>query len=196
MEKSKKIKRRYFTREQKAKIMKAFCSGQSCSELAGQYRLHPALIYKWRKEMRHQETNNKSVEYKELLSEQEEKDQKIENLQKALSDNVIKVEILKKARPQEILKKKHQIKEVWLAKEVIGCMEGCSKTLVCRVLGVSRFSIYWKPKGESLFQRGGYKKKEDDLILKEIKEVVKVRPSYGYKRVTVLVNKARILRGE
>ena len=46
-----------------------------------------------------------------------------------------------------------------------------------------------------MFQRVGYRKKEDDLILKEIKEVVKVRPSYGYKRVTVLVNKARVLRG-
>ena len=33
------------------------------------------------------------------------------------------------------------------------------------------------------------------MILKEIKEVVKVRPSYGYKRVTVLVNRARVLRG-
>ena len=43
-----------------------------------------------------------------------------------------------------------------------------------------------------MFQRVGYRKKEDDLILKEIKEVVKVRPSYGYKRVTVLVNKAYI----
>jgi len=74
-------------------------------------------------------------------------------------------------------------------------MEGCSKTLVCRVLGVSRFSIYWKAKGGSSSERVGYRKREDDLILKEIKEVVKVRPSYGYKRVTALVNKARVLRG-
>ena len=73
-------------------------------------------------------------------------------------------------------------------------MEGCSKTLVCRVLGVSRFSIYWKSRGGVLSQRVGYRKKGDDLILKEIKEVVKVRPSYGYKRVTALVNKARKLK--
>ena len=43
-------------REQKAETVRAFCSGRSCSKLAGQHRLHPALIYKWRKEMRHQET--------------------------------------------------------------------------------------------------------------------------------------------
>lgn len=98
MEKAKKLKRRCFTRGQKAEIVRAFCSGQSYSELAGQHRLHPALIYKWRKEMKHQEINNESIDHKELLSELEEKDQKIEHLQKALSDNVIKVEILKKAR--------------------------------------------------------------------------------------------------
>lgn len=115
MEKSEKLKRRYFTREQKAEIVKAFCSGQSCSELAGQHRLHPALIYKWRKEMRHQEINNKSIDHKELLSELEEKDQKIEHLQKALSDNVIKVEILKRAN--EILKKSIRLKKYGLRRK-------------------------------------------------------------------------------
>ena len=73
MEKSRKLKRRYFKREQKAEIVRALCSGQSCSELAGQYRLHPAMIYKWRKEMKRQEINSKSVESEELLSELEEK---------------------------------------------------------------------------------------------------------------------------
>ena len=115
MERPKKLKRRYFTREQKAEVVRAFCSGQSCSELAGQHRLHPALIYKWRKEMRHQETRDKAIEHKELLSELEEKDQKIEHLQKALSDNVIKVEILKKAN--EILKKSIRLKKYGLRKK-------------------------------------------------------------------------------
>ena len=73
MEKPEKLKRRYFTREQKAKIVKAFSSGQSCSELAGQHRLHPALIYKWRKAMKHQEKSNESKDHKELLSELKEK---------------------------------------------------------------------------------------------------------------------------
>ena len=115
MEEPSKLKRRYFTREQKAEIVRAFCSGRSCSELAGQHRLHPALIYKWRKEMRHQETSKKIIDHKELLSELEEKDQKIEYLQKALSDNVIKVEVLKKAN--EILKKSIRLKRYGLRKK-------------------------------------------------------------------------------
>lgn len=74
-------------------------------------------------------------------------------------------------------------------------MEGCSKTLICSVLGVSRFSIYWKPKARDVTMKSGYKKKEDDLILEEIKEVLRVRSSYGYKRVTAMVNKFRLLKG-
>lgn len=115
MEKSEKLKRRYFKKEQKAEIVKALNSGQSCSGLAGQYRLHPAMIYKWRKEMKRQEISNKSVESKELLSELEEKNQKIEHLQKALSDSVIKVQILKKAN--EILKKSIRLKRYGLRKK-------------------------------------------------------------------------------
>ena len=115
MEKTEKLKRRYFTREQKAEIVRAFCSGQSCSELAGQHRLHPALIYKWRKEMKHKETSNRSIDHEELLLELEEKDQKIEHLQKALSDNVIEVEILKKAN--EVLKKSIRLKKYGLRRK-------------------------------------------------------------------------------
>ena len=116
MEKLEKVKRRYFTREQKAEIVRAFCSGDiSCSQFAVKYRLHPALIYKWRKEMKRQEINSQSNEYRELLSELEEKRQKIEHLQKALSDSVIKVQILQKAN--EILKKSIRLKRYGLRKK-------------------------------------------------------------------------------
>ena len=55
------VKRKYFRIEEKAEIVKAFISGRwSCSELAGQYRIHPALIYKWRKEMERQGVKNKT----------------------------------------------------------------------------------------------------------------------------------------
>ena len=60
-----------------------------------------------------------------------------------------------------------------------------SKARVCKVLEVSRASLYWKSKGE----RRRYKKKEDQLILKEIKAVLAQRPTYGYKRVTAMINR-------
>jgi putative transposase len=39
-----------------------------------------------------------------------------------------------------------------------------------------------------------YNKPDDELVLAEIKEVLKARPSYGYKRVTAMINKNRCLR--
>ena len=38
---------------------------------------------------------------------------------------------------------------------------------------------------------GRYNKSADGSVLKEIKEVLKDRPSYGYKRVTVMLNRVR-----
>jgi putative transposase len=36
-----------------------------------------------------------------------------------------------------------------------------------------------------------YKKHEDEIVLSEIKEVLKIRSTYGYKRVTAMINKTR-----
>ena len=58
---------------------------------------------------------NKSVDYEELLSGLEEKQKQIEHLQKALSDSVITVQILKKAN--EILKKSIRLKKYGLKKQ-------------------------------------------------------------------------------
>ena len=94
---------------------------------------------------------------------------------------------------KQYFKKKCPIKKVELAKEVIESSEGWNKTSVCRVLGVSRFSIYWKGKDNSRMK--GYRKKEDIVILQEIQEILKKRASYGYKRVTALINKERAFKG-
>ncbi len=40
-----------------------------------------------------------------------------------------------------------------------------------------------------------YQKSEDDLILEEIKTVIKIRPTYGYRRVTVMINRQRTADG-
>jgi putative transposase len=36
-----------------------------------------------------------------------------------------------------------------------------------------------------------YKKNDDQKILNQIREVIKIRPTYGYKRVTAMINKKR-----
>ena len=41
-----------------------------------------------------------------------------------------------------------------------------------------------------------YQKSEDENILSEIKKVIAVRASYGYRRVTTLVNRKRTREGQ
>lgn len=63
-----------------------------------------------------------------------------------------------------------------------------NKTKVCKALGVARSSIYWETKTEP---RGRYSKEDDGAILSLINDVVEKRPTYGYKRVTAMINKKR-----
>ena len=67
-----------------------------------------------------------------------------------------------------------------------------SKNKICKILKTSRSSIYWKNK---VMHMGRYIKKDDQSILKEIKIIINKRPSYGYKRVTAMINKKRISLG-
>lgn len=66
------------------------------------------------------------------------------------------------------------------------------KTKICKTLKVSRSAIYWR--GYSM-KRGRYKKNNDESILRTINEIIKIRPTYGYKRVTAMVNKRRKAAG-
>lgn len=40
-----------------------------------------------------------------------------------------------------------------------------------------------------------YKKDIDEQVLQEIKKILDIRPSYGYKRITALINKERLTKG-
>jgi putative transposase len=40
-----------------------------------------------------------------------------------------------------------------------------------------------------------YQKKDDEIVLSEIKEIIDIRPTYGYKRVTTMINKKRLKNG-
>lgn len=44
--------------------------------------------------------------------------------------------------------------------------------------------------------RGPYRKPEDAVLLPTIRAIVDARPSYGYRRITVLVNRVLRSRGE
>ncbi|GFE84888.1 hypothetical protein GCM10011487_68880 [Steroidobacter agaridevorans] len=61
---------------------------------------------------------------------------------------------------------------------------------VAQVLGVSRSQLSQRLK-EPGKSRSSYRKPKDDGLLVELRALVDERPTYGYRRVTALLNRAR-----
>jgi len=92
-------------------------------------------------------------------------------------------------RAQRVPQKKIPGTPVEATKEFLKEVKGpFSKVSVCRLMGVHPKSIYKTLKGEVM---GHYIKEEDSELLPAIKAVIKQRPTYGYKRVTAMLNRQR-----
>jgi transposase InsO family protein len=65
---------------------------------------------------------------------------------------------------------------------------------VAQVLDVARSNLHERVRGRSR-PRGPYRKAEDAELLPLIRRVVDERPTYGYRRVTALVNRERRRQG-
>ncbi len=66
---------------------------------------------------------------------------------------------------------------------------------MARTLNVARSHINER-RGRTVTPRGPYRKAEDAGILPAIRGIVDVRPSYGYRRVTALLNREQRLQGK
>ena len=66
---------------------------------------------------------------------------------------------------------------------------------VADALGVARSSLAERL-GHSARPRSPYRKPEDAGLLPTIRAIVDARPSYGYRRITALVNRVLRSRGE
>jgi len=64
---------------------------------------------------------------------------------------------------------------------------------IADALGVARSNLMERLSGRNLRVRGCYEKRDAELLA-EIHEVIDTRGSYGYRRVTALVNRARAAR--
>lgn len=60
------------------------------------------------------------------------------------------------------------------------------------MFGIARSTLYLKESERPMY----YKKSEDGAVLSEIKNILNLRPTYGYKRVTSMINKIRIKNGQ
>lgn len=67
--------------------------------------------------------------------------------------------------------------------------------VVADVLGVARSNLVEQIRSKAR-PRGSYRRADDDVILTAIRAVTDVRPTYGYRRVTAILNRTRRATGE
>jgi transposase InsO family protein len=66
--------------------------------------------------------------------------------------------------------------------------------VVADTLGVARSNLIEQRRG-SAKRRGGYQRQGDDALLAAIRQLTDARPTYGYRRITALLNRARRASG-
>jgi transposase InsO family protein len=66
--------------------------------------------------------------------------------------------------------------------------------VVADTLGVARSNLIEQLRG-SAKPRGGYQRQGDDALLAAIRQLTDARPTYGYRRITALLNRARRASG-
>ena len=97
-------KKKYFTKEQKKKILMELDLGVTRqAELARKHDLHPITIAGWKRTMKKDEPRKSEANISELLEELEKAKSENENLKKALGEIVVENQILKTAN--KVLKK-------------------------------------------------------------------------------------------
>jgi len=62
---------------------------------------------------------------------------------------------------------------------------------VADTLGVARSNLVEQLQRPDRPRRGPYARAEDDEVIAEIRAITDARPTYGYRRVTALLNRAR-----
>lgn len=66
---------------------------------------------------------------------------------------------------------------------------------IARTLGISRSNLIERAATPGV-PRGPYRKPDDADLLAEIRPIIDRRPTYGYRRVTALINRQRRLEGK
>lgn len=67
---------------------------------------------------------------------------------------------------------------------------------VADTLGVARSNLVEQLRRRDHPRRGSYARDGDDEIIAEIQAITDARPTYGYRRVTALLNRARRSSGK
>ena len=82
-----------------------------------------------------------------------------------------------------------------VAATVVGPLRGPTPVkVVADTLSVARSNLVEQVRGASK-PRGRYQRRGDDELLAAIRQLTDARPTYGYRRITALLNRARRASG-
>ena len=182
-----------YSKEQKAKVVVKYCSGQRPTDLSKEYNIGPSTITKWKKELLGQENTGKMSQKEsgkskktenytidELKNKKEELEAKVQDLENEIYDLQLKKDILEKA--SEIIKKDQGINLKNLSnKEKTTLIDALRKkyrlNILLRELKLSKSSYFYQASSDRQIDK--YKS-----IRKRIIEIFNENYcSYGYRRI-------------
>ncbi|MCA3357643.1 MAG: IS3 family transposase [Roseomonas sp.] len=179
-------RRRRYTAEEKVWLVeRTMQPGMTVSAVARLYGVAPSLLFQLRRRM--SEGGQEAVRADEEvvpLSRVRELENRVRELERLLGRKTMETEILREAleaaRPQKT--------RVALA---IAASGRFPVKAVAATLGVARSNLVEQLRRPKRPQRGPYRRAEDEAVLAEIRAITDAHPTYGYRRVTALLNRAR-----
>ena len=175
-------RRRWSAAEKLRIVEEALYDGESISAVARRNGVAPNLLYRWRKLMLEggsiAVTGDDSVTSNKTVREMEAR---IRELERQLGRKTLEVEILKEALDKSRSKKT----DLACAVAQTGCFP---MKAVAETLGVSRSNLHDRQNGGTKPPRS-YHKAQDAAVLPRIERLVAERPTYGYRRITAVLNR-------
>jgi putative transposase len=157
------------------------------SYVARKYAISPRLLFRWRKLMA--EGGKQAVKADDEVvaaAEVRELKKRIRELERVLGGKTLENEILKES--VAIAHEKTDLVVAVLARR------GFPVKAVAETLKVSRSNLAIRQNGGGK-ERKAYGKADDAVLLPAVRAIVDERPTYGYRRVGALLNRARRSQG-
>ncbi len=162
--------------------------GMTVSAVARLRGVSPSLLFKWRQLMAQGgRVAVKADEDVAAASRVRDLEQRVRELQRLLGRKTLEVGVLKEA-----LAAAREEKPAWQLPSPTGRFP--VKT-VADTLGVARSKLVEQVHVRTR-PRGRYRRQGDDELLAAIRQITDARPTYGYRRITALLNRARRAAGD
>ena len=182
-------RRRYAAHEKHAIVMETLRTGQSVSAVVRRHAVAPSQLYQWRKQIEEGARIGVSAD-EGVVSKSEYKklQERTRRLERLLGMKTEEVECLKEA--VRIGREK---------KSYLACAIARNRrfriSVVARALGVSRSNLYAQAAvatpESSYVEANGQPKSKDESLVAEIRGILGVRPTYGYRRITAILRQKK-----